>query len=448
MKLFYKLYFLFLFFFLFPASLTAENPVFAGVLKIVFPNGLTLITWQNPEAKLTTVSIWVKTGTINETPKNAGISHFLEHLIFKGTTEKRGLEIISFIESLGGDLNGFTATDFTTFHVTLPNAYLSQALETLLDLVSRPALEQADIDNEKKVVLEEIFRQDEEPAAYLRKIVYQSFFRTHPYGQSILGTPASINNLTRKEILDYLKNFYQPSNLVVVVSGRLNSAALLKQLKNYFAGATFSRTKQKQSLPWPLTREKLIEIEKPVSQTYLYLGFRAPSVKSQDSYGLDILVKILAGGQSSRLERELKEKKNLVFQIDADFTTRKYDGIFTISALTNPLKTKDAITAIKKEIKKLYQDPITAEELAKARDQIETEFYLNLESSFEKTFILGYFEAIDSLDYALGYLDKIKKITLEDLKRVSQKYFSGPGVIGVLGAGQNQTLPFRETALR
>jgi zinc protease len=416
--------------------------------KLILPNGLTLLSCPEPEARLTTISVWVKAGPLTETPENSGISHFVEHLIFRGTPYKGAAEIAASVEALGGDLNGFTSSDFTCFHLTVPSQYFHQAADILLDLMAHPVLSKTNIENEKKVVLEEIFHQEENPLYFLDKTVDQNFFDRHPYGRPISGTIESVTSLTPEKIINYYRSYYQPANLVIVVCGQFNKEELLNQTKKYFpensAGKIPRLTQPGRSIH---QEEKNFTVFRPVSQVYLSLALPAPPVGSRDSAVMDVILKILSGGQSGRLNQKIKEKKNLVTEINASYTTRKDPGNLSINAiLTDPPKTADTISAIKEELHQLSTQPVADEELAKAKDQTATEYYLNQETAYEKAYLLGYFEAIDSYLYGLRYLEEIDRINSADILNVARKYLATPAVIGLIKPESFQSPPSGNTA--
>lgn len=388
-------------------------------------NGQTVLIKENHSNPIATVDTWVKTGSLNENDKNNGVSHFLEHLMFKGSKNYPTGEFSKIIESKGGQFNAATSKDFTHFYVTIPSKDLETAIKLHADMMINAEVPEKELKEERKVVIEEIRRSEDNPSGILFDNLMTLVFKTHPYRRTILGPKENIENISRNAILDYYHKFYAPSNMTTIVIGDIEPKKVLCLLEENF------KTANSKNIPLPAYLH-----EKPLSEArikikkgnynfgYLDMGFKGVTIKDKkDNFALDLASSILGGGESSRLYQELKEKQNIVSSIGAGNYSMRDDSIFLVSADFEPAKYEKVKTEIEKQLKKLAETKVTQEELNRAKTQAERAFVYGNESIDEIAGTVGYAMTLDgSPDLYTNYLKYIKNITAEDIQKAVKKY--------------------------
>ncbi len=407
-------------------AMIATTSISAEELKeVVLDNGMTVLVKEIHNIDVVAVNIWVNTGSINETDENNGISHFIEHMMFKGT-EKRGRGDFDLeIESVGGQSNAGTSMDFTYYYVTVASRYFDVVLDVLSDSIMNSVFDPNEVEMERKVILEEINRRDDNPSSYLVSKIYSDFFSGHPYARPILGPREIVENMSRDTLIDYYQTYYVPNNMTLVIIGDVDSDEVIAEVKEAFADfeAKPLPPTPKFEAVWPKEVKEDIE-ERDVNQVYLAVAFPAPPAESDDSYIMDVLIYILGEGRSSRLYQQVKENKQLVLSIRAGYLTQKEPGMLRVHALFDVGKLDEVKEAILEELEKLKTEPVTDEELGKVKTMIESEYAFNSETNSDQAFSLGYWSLIADLDYERNYLKNIRSVTKEDVIRVAQKYLT------------------------
>jgi len=389
-------------------------------------NGQTVVIKEIHSNPIVTVDTWVKTGSVNENDKNNGVSHFLEHLLFKGTKKYKVGEVDKILESKGGHFNAATSKDFTHFYITLPSQYFDTALDLHSDMMLNAQIPEAELDRERKVVQEEIRRADDSPERIQSDNITKILFKSHPYRYDTLGTPEIIGSIPRSEILNYYHKWYVPSNMITVVVGDIDTNKALNLVKQKFGASMTAKS------PHSIYKREP-EIKKPVeiiakgnyNVAYLDIAFKGmPITDQKDNNALDIAASILGSGRTSRLYQNVKDKLNVVTSIEAGNESLKDDSIFIIDANLDPQNYTIAKEAIVKEIEKLKLG-ITQEELIRAKTQLQRQFLYGSESSESIANSIGYTMTItNNIDYYTKYIESLNKITATDVKNVANKYLS------------------------
>ena len=399
-------------------------PVFA--LDTTFeklPNGQTVVVQEVHSNPIVTIDTWVRTGSINETDTNSGVSHFLEHLFFKGTKKHPVGEFDRILESKGAVVNAATSKDFTHYYITIPSAYFDLALELHADMLTNPQIPRKELEQERKVVLEEISKDANTPAKIVFNNLNEMLYQNHPYKRKVIGSSQVISTIRREEILDYFNKYYSPSNMVTVVVGDVDTQQVLEKVANAFSSEVKKSPKKIFKKEHSLFSQKR-KIEYLDAQSgYMTMGFRGESISDNDIYALDVLAQILGGGRSSKLYNNIKEQKGLAFSISAFNGSFKDDGIFYIN--TNFIHTNlDKLEkAIFDEIEYIQKYGITEEELNLAKKTIEQDTYIKRESTSDISTEIGYIVSLtNSLDLYKNYVNSIKKVSSSDVQRVAQKY--------------------------
>lgn len=409
-----------------PLAISAKN-LFEGLEQRQLDNGLTILLLRDTAKPIVSVQIWVKAGGWNETPETNGISHFVEHLLFKGTATRPVNAIQQAVESKGGMINGATSKDFTYFYINVPGAFWDDALTILADMVQNASFDSKELDQERLVVLEEIQRQNDEPNAFLWNKFNETIFKQLPYRMTTLGTTDNLKSFTREMMQKYYHANYQPANMTVVICGDFPQYQTLSRITELFPRSETAQSVIKQSPP--VTVESAedpfpVKIELPfqVNLVYHLIGFLGPTIESQDQYALDILATMLGIGRSSRLNQSLREDQQLVFNIGASFLSQKANGIFFITAIYQPNRIPEVTNSIMGEIRRLSTAEISDTELAKAKRMLRSSFVLDNQTYSDQANTLGYCATIARVDHALNYMNEIENVSKEDISRVAKKY--------------------------
>jgi zinc protease len=387
-------------------------------------NGQTVVIKEIHSNPIVTIDTWVKTGSMNENDKNNGVSHFLEHLLFKGTKKYKVGEIDKILESKGCHFNAATSKDFTHFYITLPVQNFDLALDLHSDMLLNAQIPEAELNRERKVVQEEIRRSEDSPERKQSDNITKMLFKSHPYKYDTLGTAEIIGNIPRSEILNYYHKWYIPSNMITVVVGDVDTNKVLKAIQERFGTNLAAKSSNIQFTREPdIKRPQEIITKGNYNTAYFDIAFKGvPISNKKETNALDIAANILGGGRSSRLYQNVKNKQNIVTSISAVNESMKDDSIFVIDANIDPVNVSLAKKAIIEEITKLKQG-ITQEELKRAKTQLQRDFLYGSESAENIANTVGYILTIGcNIDYYNNYVENLNKITAEDVKQAVNKY--------------------------
>ena len=386
-------------------------------------NGQTVVIKQVKTNPIVTMDTWIKTGSINENDKNNGVSHFLEHLFFKGTTNHAPGEFDKILENKGAVTNAATSKDFTHYYITIPSKYFDLALEMHSDMLLHPLIPRKELEKERKVVIEEIAKDENSPNTLVYENLINMLYKVHPYKRKVIGTKDIISTIHRDEILDYYNQYYNPSNMVTVIIGDVDPQTALEKVKQDFNAEYKKPIKNNFPKEKPLTKQEHKIAYTDTQSGYLLIGFRGVDIDNKDSYALDVLATILGDGRSSVFYQTIKEQKQLAYSIGAANTGFRDDGIFYISANFTPDKEKKLENVIFEEVENIQKTGVTQEQLNLAKNIIERDTYYSRESISNIAGEIGYvMVTTDDIKYYDTYLDNIKKVTAEDVKRVANKY--------------------------
>jgi zinc protease len=403
---------------LWPSLSSAQPDVYAFTLD----NGLTVLLVPKPGTGITAVDIWVNVGSLNETREISGISHFFEHMLFKGT-ERRPGGIDKEIEALGGRTNASTSYDFTHYYIILPSEHTELALDIIADITQNSTFPQEEIAREKEVVLREQQQRSDDPTSFAFFTMRQDFYTVHPYKLPIIGFADSLEKLTREDFLTWMKTYYVPNNMTLVVAGDIELEKTLQIVKEKF-GAMQPKEIPAQTYPKePARTQKIIkEIRRDVRQGYLIFAWPGPSIKEpQDVYAMDVLITALSEGRSSRFYKNLKKERGLVTAIDASYFTQKEPGIFNIYA-EFPYENRVAVEqAILSELKEILDGKLSAEEIERAKRVLLAREALQAETAAGFAGTLGFYSVVaGDYQFALTYPEKIRAVTVEDVLAVAR----------------------------
>ena len=406
--------------------LFTANFCFAGEFSVYkLNNGQTVIIEQIKNNPIVTIDTWVRTGSINETDKNTGISHFLEHLFFKGTQTHPTGEFDKILESKGAITNAATSKDFTHYYITIASNYFDLAAELHADMLMHPQIPRKEMEKERKVVIEEIAKSANVPETICYENLVKLMYTSHPYHRRVLGSETVIENVTREEVLDYYNRYYTPSNMVTLVVGDVEPQHALEVIKKNF-NASYKKPEVKTFRKEKFLTEQKHNITYTDKATgYMLIGFRGADITEDDTYALDVLANILGSGRTSRLYQSLKEQKQIVNSVAAYNSTMRDDGLFVVKSTFQPQNMQVVEDSVYNEIAKITGKGVTETELITAKKMIESDTYYERESVSNIATEMGYIVTLTGgTKYYQDYLKNINKVTANDVKRVANKYLS------------------------
>ncbi|MCD6320244.1 MAG: insulinase family protein [Candidatus Desulfofervidaceae bacterium] len=406
-----------------PAYTQAQLPL-EKVINFKLPSGLEVVLQESDTAPVVAIQIWVKTGSAYESETEAGISHLIEHMVFKGTQHYKPGEIAKIIEGNGGSINAYTSFDYTVYHVVMPASKWQVGLNVLADMVQNALFDPQELASEKKVVLEEISKDEDSPFHILSNTLFSTAYKVYPYRRPIIGYTKTVRTFSREDVFRYYKKWYQPANMVAVIVGDIKKEEVKDALNQLFpVSDTVSVFNPPQEPPQKELR--FVTLNKPFKETYLGLGFPIPGVGKEDTYALDVLSEILGGSESARLNVILKLKKSIVHSIGTHAFTPKGPGLFIIQSLLEVKNLKTALKEIFTQIEKIKNEGVLSEELAKAKLNLESEFIYDQETMEGWGRTLGFFQVVEGdARRCEDYLANIRAVTEEKVKEVARKYFN------------------------
>lgn len=396
------------------------------VREATLANGLTVLVLPVRKAPVVTVQIWYRVGSRNEQLGKTGLSHLLEHLMFKATEKLEPEEFSRIIQANGGEFNAFTSNDHTTYFETLSSDRLELALELEADRMANLKLDAETIEPEKLVVMEERrLRSVDNPWGALYEEAAAAAYRAHPYGWPVIGWMKDIESTRVEDLQSHYRTYYSPNNAMVVIAGNVEADDAIALVKKHFESIPAA------SPPPPVIAEeppqlgeRRIRVHKEANLASFLWMYHVPNVNHADSMALEVLTTILSGGDSSRLYRKLVVEKRLLLDVGTDNPFLSVDtGTFSVSGQVLPGKdVSEAETAIEAELEAIRSEPVGERELRKAKNQIEAEFVFAQDSNFYQAMLLGRFEMVGDWRGLDRYLDGIEAVTAEDVRRVAATY--------------------------
>ena len=386
-------------------------------------NGQTVVIQEVKSNPIVTVDTWVKTGSINETDENNGVSHFLEHLFFKGSKNHAPGEFDKILETKGAITNAATSKDFTHYYITIPSKDFDLALQMHSDMLLNPLIPRKELEKERKVVIEEIMKDANSPNTIVYDNLVKLMYTNHPYKRKVIGTSDIISTIHRDKIFEYYDKYYNPSNMVTVIVGDVDSTKALELVKKYFNSEYKKPVKNTYDKENLLTSQKKHVEYFDTNTGYMLIGFRGVKTDDKDSYALDVLAVILGEGKSSVFYRNIKENKQLANTINAANSGFRDDGLFYISTTFEPEKCKQLQDAIYSEINNIQTKGVTLEQLNLAKNIIERNTYYERESITNIATEIGYtYVTTDSTKFYENYINNIKNVTQADVQNAAKKY--------------------------
>jgi predicted Zn-dependent peptidase len=402
------------------------------ITSTTLSNGIRLVTESMPDVASLCVGVWVGTGSRDETPEQSGISHFLEHLLFKGTPERTAREIAEEVDAVGGDMNAYTTKEYTTFYVRALAEHVDLCLDILGDILCRPALRREEVDAERQVILEEVLMHRDEPADVVQELFAAAMFPNHPLGREVLGEPEVVGKVTVPEIRSFFDTHYLPGNMVIAAAGDLDHAVLAEGIGARFSGrsggvAPLRSAPSAPSIP-------LVVESRETEQAQLVLGVRAPDRHSPERFSLAVLNHVLGGGLSSRLFQEIREARGLAYSIGSDRSAYHDAGTLAVSVGTAPDNAQEVLELLHAELDRLAAEGITPRELEVAKGHLRADMLLSLEDSGSRMSRIGSSELLfQKVLTTEELLARIAAVSAKQVKAVAEEVLEGPRTLAVVG---------------
>ena len=393
----------------------------------ILKNGLRVITIPMPSFESATVMVMVGAGSRYETPQNNGISHFLEHMAFKGTKKRPNAKVISeLIDGIGGEFNAFTSKEVTGYYVKSAVTHVDLCLDILSDMLQNSKLEEAEIQREKGVILEEINLYEDTPARKIGDVYEGLLYGDTPMGWDIAGRKEVIKQITKKDFVDYMSNLYSANNITVVVAGGIEAKKAEEMVEKYFGEMKSFDTLRYEKLYQNQVKPSLNIKHKETEQVHIAVGFRTVPVDSEEKHPLSVLAAILGGGMSSRLFSEVREKRGLAYYVRTSSEHFQDAGNIVSTAGLDPKRLEEGIAVIIEEYSKFANNKagLTEKELSKAKEYLKGHLVLELEDSRSVAAFYAQAELLEKqIETTEDLIKKIDKVSLKEIELVAKKYF-------------------------
>jgi predicted Zn-dependent peptidase len=422
-------------------STLAEDPLGGTVRRTVLPSGLRILTEAIPAMRSVSFGIWVGVGSRDESPELSGVSHFLEHLLFKGTSRRSALDISAEIEAVGGETNAFTTKEYTCFYARVLDADLPLAVDVMCDLIADSVLDPADVETERGVILEEIAMHDDEPDDEVHDLLTSAIYGDHPLGRLISGTDQTIAPMTRDQIEDFYRSRYLPPSIVVAAAGNLDHDRLVELVQTALTGTRLDAhdgspvPNRPADPPVPVQAPSTVVRAKDTEQAHLVLGAPAIGRLDERRFALGVLNNVLGGGMSSRLFQEIREKRGLAYSVYSYTSQYADSGLFAVYAGCAPGKVDEVLELTRATLDEMAANGITESELARGKGMLKGSLVLGLEDTGSRMSRLGKGELLyDDLLSVDDLLSKVGAVTAEQVNAVAADLLVRPTSLAVVGS--------------
>jgi len=415
-----------------------------SVRRTVLSSGLRIVTEEVSSVRSAAIGIWVNVGSRDETPAVAGASHFLEHLLFKGTSSRTALEISSSIESVGGEMNAFTSKEYTCFYARVIDTDLPMAVDVVCDLITSSLVTASDVDAERKVVLEEIAMRDDDPSDLVHDLFSDTFYGDIPIGRSILGSVQSINDMSRSAVFNYYKKRYLPQDLVVAVAGNIKHKEVVEMVeralsRNGFLNVAGTPQVRPNTVVKTKSQQSVGLIHRKTEQAHMFYGLEGVARNDDRRFTMGILSAALGGGMSSRLFQEIREKRGLAYSVYSFAQQFAGTGVLGFYAGSHPSKAVEVVQIIREVLADVAENGMTNEEITRAKGAVRGSLVLSQEDSGSRMSRIGKSEIV--YGEIMGFdeiLNEISSVTAEAVRKVAGEFLLQRPTLALVG-------PFTQT---
>jgi predicted Zn-dependent peptidase len=396
----------------------------ATIQRTVLDNGLTILTEEMNQVRSASVGIWVRSGSRHEQAQLNGISHFIEHTLFKGTRNRTSREIAVESDAIGGNVDAFTSREVASYYVKVLDEHLPRAFDLLGDLITGPLFANDELDRERNVVLEEINMVEDTPDDLVHEVFISSFWPDHPLGRSILGTAETLATFDHERVADYFSAVYTPANLVVAGAGSIKHQQFVEMVAQYLGRLPGREGDLQKSSPCSMVKRKVVI--KELEQAHLLMGAPCPSMISEDRYTTHVLNVMLGGGMSSRLFQTIREEQGLAYSVYSGVNAYTDVGYLSVYSATSPEQIEEVIKLTLQEFAKMKDGEISEAELDRAKGQLKVSIMLGLESTSSRMSNLARQEIFFGRQSTLDeILERIEAVSVDGVRRIAREVFHG-----------------------
>jgi predicted Zn-dependent peptidase len=415
-----------------------------SVRRTVLPSGLRIVTEEVPSVRSAAIGIWVNVGSRDETPATAGASHFLEHLLFKGTTRRTALEISATIEAVGGEMNAFTSKEYTCFYARVIDTDLPMAIDVVSDLITSSIVSALDVDAERKVVLEEIAMRDDDPSDLVHDLYAETYYGDTHLGRPILGTIKSIKEMSRSSVFNYYKKKYLPQDLVVAVAGNIKHKRVVAMVEEALSRDNFLNVKgAPQIRPNTPVKTKPMQsvglLTRKTEQAHMFYGMEGVARSDERRFAMGVLASALGGGMSSRLFQEIREKRGLAYSVYAYAQQFAGSGQIGFYAGCNPTKAIEVVEIIREVLADVAENGMSHEEIERAKGAVRGSLVLSQEDSASRMSRIGKNEIV--YGQVMGFDDILKaiaRVNPSDVREIASEYLTKSPTLALVGPFKNE----------
>ncbi len=406
-------------------SLTHKSE--ATYKKTTLTNGVRIVTEEIPNVRSLSLGFWIETGSRNESPDNNGISHFIEHMVFKGTKKRNVKEIAQSLESVGGYLNAFTTKEHTCYYARVLDENLELATDVLSDLVLQPVFPEKELEKERSVILEELKQAEDDPDDIIQDYFEKAIFKTHPLGMTVMGTAESISSFKRNDLIQYRTEHYNAGNFVIAAAGNLKHEEVVKLSEFYLQKINHSayRKASYHQSSFEEPNSVLNEYYKPIQQAHICLGTKGFQVDDEKRFAMQVLNTLLGDGMSSRLFQNIREKYGFAYAVYSFNNMMKDSGAVGVYIGTDNSHVQRCIDLVWKELKSMRKHGITKQELVRTKAQLKGSMMLGMENIPNRMIRLGsselYFGELIAVD---TIIEKVENVKREDVQEIAEELFN------------------------
>jgi len=406
-------------------------------------NGIRVVLENMPTSRSVSFGIWVKTGSRNENDTNNGISHFIEHMLFKGTDRYSAKDIADVFDGIGGNVNAFTSKEYTCYYAKVLDAHVPIAVDVLADMFFRSKLADDDLAKEKNVIIEEISMYEDTPDDIVHDMIAKAAYGDHPLGRPILGTEPNLQSMTPDDLRRYIETHYGSDAIVISAAGNIGES-MLDLFERHFGGAS-NRPSAAEPISAPLFTGGHDHLRKKTEQNHICIAMPGCSQDDPLLYGMILLNNAIGGGMSSRLFQEVREKRGLAYSIYSYHTSHMDSGLFTVYAGTTPKQTAEVLDLIYGVIADVRDNGILPEELRKGKEQLKGSLIIGLESTSSRMTRNGKNELMLGRQFTLDDLiERIESVTMDDVRALAARMFGGPCATAMVGGSDKALLKWRD----
>ncbi|MCM3782908.1 insulinase family protein [Neobacillus mesonae] len=403
--------------------------------KMILTNGLRVVMEQIPTSRSVSFGIWVKTGSRNEDVSNNGVSHFIEHMLFKGTDRFDAKAIAEQFDAIGGNVNAFTSKEYTCYYAKVLDEHLPIAVDVLSDMFFHSKFDNEELAKEKNVILEEISMYEDTPDDMVHDLISLAAYGEHPLAYPILGTEEKLNTMDGFSLRSYMKEQYTIENTVISLAGNIDEEKTLKLLEEVFGSFDLHSAADRAEVSEPEFKGNQLFHKKKTEQNHICLAFPGCSIHDDKQYAMVLINNAVGGGMSSRLFQEIREKRGLAYSVYSYHSAHADSGLFTIYAGTAPKQTKEVLDLTKGILQDLAENGLTDDELRKGKEQLKGSLILSLEGTGSRMnrngkneLMVGKHQTLDEI------IEKIERVSMEDVNAVLDRMFAQPYALAMVGA--------------